>query len=392
MVTVTVLALAVSPASLSASSISVTTTLDVVADDGLCSLREAIVAANTDTPSGQQAGECAAGNGADDVLLPSGTYVMSIAGTTDGTGDFDIRSDLTIEGEGPISTVIDGGGLDRVFEVHGTEVRLTDLTVRNGNAFEGGGIRTTGVLLLQTAAVERSLATTGGGIFNAGGALTVSASTISSNSASGEGGGVFNDAGSALKVTNSTISGNIAESSGGGIRYGDSGSVVLESTTLSNNRAANGGGIAGGTGSLTIVNTLVAANPVGGNCSVLGTVDSLGHNLADDGTCRLTGPSDLTVVNARIGPLQNYGGPTKTHGLREGSPAIDAGDDASAPPDDQRGVARPLGAASDIGSYEVVASRPIPQEWIVAGLLVAFSLVRLTRLWDRGDMRQYRRK
>ena len=389
---VTVLTMAVLPTPLAASSISVTTTLDVIADDGLCSLREAVVAANVDAPSGLQAGECAAGNGADDISLPPGTYVLSIGGTTDEAGDFDIRNDLTIDGEGPASTVIDGAGLDRVFDVHGAEVRLSNLTVRNGSASEGGGIRSDGTLALETVAVEGNRATDGGGIFNAGGSLTVTATTVSSNSASKEGGGVFNGAGGTLKITNSTISGNIAGSAGGGFRYGASGSVVVEGSTISNNRAATGGGVSGATGSFTIVNTIVAGNPEGGNCAIPGTASSLGHNLADDGTCGLSGPSDLTVINARLGRLQDYGGPTKTHGLGEGSPAIDAGGDASAPPMDQRGVARPLGAASDIGSYEVVAGRPIPEQWIVAGLLLAFSLVRLTRFWERGDMRPYRRK
>jgi hypothetical protein len=61
--------------------------------------------------------------------------------------------------------------------------------------------------------------------------------------------------------------------------------------------------------------------------------------------------SDLIGVNPLLGPLGDNGGPTRTHALGAGSPAIDAAGDAC-PATDQRGVARPLGARCDIGSYE----------------------------------------
>jgi hypothetical protein len=53
-----------------------------------------------------------------------------------------------------------------------------------------------------------------------------------------------------------------------------------------------------------------------------------------------------------LGPLADNGGPTQTHALLPGSPAIDAGDNTACPATDQRGVTRPLGAACDIGAYE----------------------------------------
>ncbi|MEP6896755.1 MAG: choice-of-anchor Q domain-containing protein, partial [Chloroflexota bacterium] len=62
--------------------------------------------------------------------------------------------------------------------------------------------------------------------------------------------------------------------------------------------------------------------------------------------------SDLVVWDALIGPLVDNGGPTLTHALLPGSPAIDAGDDAACSAVDQRGIARPQGAHCDIGSYE----------------------------------------
>ena len=62
--------------------------------------------------------------------------------------------------------------------------------------------------------------------------------------------------------------------------------------------------------------------------------------------------TDKIGVQPLLGPLADNGGPTQTHALLAGSPAIDAGDDTAAPATDQRGVARPQGARSDIGSVE----------------------------------------
>jgi len=74
-----------------------------------------------------------------------------------------------------------------------------------------------------------------------------------------------------------------------------------------------------------LVNTLIASNAPAGNNS---------------------------FPDPKLGSLADNGGPTLTVALLPGSPAIDAGDTAAAPPTDQRGVPRPFGAASDIGAYE----------------------------------------
>jgi hypothetical protein len=84
-------------------------------------------------------------------------------------------------------------------------------------------------------------------------------------------------------------------------------------------------------------------------------VTSLGYNLEDGTSCGLTATGDLVVADAMLGPLQDNGGPTETHDLLPGSPAIDAGSMDCPPPDtDQRGVARPQGAGCDIGAVEYV--------------------------------------
>ncbi len=79
---------------------------------------------------------------------------------------------------------------------------------------------------------------------------------------------------------------------------------------------------------------------------------TLGHNLDTDNTCNLTHPTDLPGVDPLVGPLHDNGGPTLTHALLPGSPAIDSGENRGWPRTDQRGLLRPQGAASDIGAYE----------------------------------------
>ncbi len=224
-----------------------------------------------------------------------------------------------------------------------------------------------------------------GGIANDG-ALTIMSSAIHNNSSMGSGqggagGGIWN--GGVATVDNSTIALNFANSvkvydplahmekyypgTGGGIW--NSGTLTMTSCTVADNTAfgGNGGGIAVGGGTVTLRNTIVAQNtlqpegqtPLGPD--VAGTVASQGHNLIGDGTGgsgfistdRVGTPA--SSINARIGPLQNNGGPTETMALLAGSPAIGAGDPTNAAQWDQRGPGFPrlVNGRMDIGAFEV---------------------------------------
>ena len=84
---------------------------------------------------------------------------------------------------------------------------------------------------------------------------------------------------------------------------------------------------------------------------------------------------DLQSIDPVLGALADNGGPTLTHGLLPGSPAINAGDDADCPATDQRGAARPT-AACDIGAYEFGAlppSVPSLSQSALVGLAVALA-------------------
>ena len=148
-----------------AATITVNTFDDELNGDGDCSLREAIQAANTDTP----VDACTPGSGADTITLPAGTYTLSIAGAgedANATGDLDITDDLTIIGANARLTIIDGNGLDRVFEVFdGTTVHISDLTITGGSGDRdsfGGGIFNSGTLTLTNVSVSDNRTSEGG--------------------------------------------------------------------------------------------------------------------------------------------------------------------------------------------------------------------------------------
>jgi CSLREA domain-containing protein len=245
-----------------AATIAVTTTADELDADGNCSLREAIRAANLDVA----VDACPAGAGADEVVVPAGTYTLAIAGIAeDGglTGDLDVTADLTITGAGAGTTIIDGGGLDRVFHVDprgdGIAVTIRGVTIQNGR---GVGVSFTradgaGVLLGSTQTIY-------GGLIPSG-SLTIADSVIRGNSTPGQGGGVANRVGT-LTVVDTTIRDNTA-STGGGIFNEQSSTTHLIRSAVRDNTVAGqfsngGGGICSFGDELTLVDSTVSGNVV----------------------------------------------------------------------------------------------------------------------------------
>jgi predicted outer membrane repeat protein len=206
----------------------------------------------------------------------------------------------------------------------------------------------------------------GGGILGARTLLTVANSTISGNSAGTSGGGISVSPGPIgvdldSSIVNSTISGNSAGTSGGGIST--STTLRLANCTITGNSALSGGGIYN-VGSVEVSNTILNAGASGENIfNNSGTVISDGYNLSsDDSGGYLTGPGDQINTDPLLGPLQNNGGPTFTHALLPGSPAIDAGDSSFTLPPyyDQRGpiFRRVFNHRIDVGSFEAQPTPP----------------------------------
>jgi hypothetical protein len=152
------------------------------------------------------------------------------------------------------------------------------------------------------------------------------------------GGGIYNSS-ATLTITNSTVSGNSATSGGGIVNEGSDfqgGPTlrIVSNSTLSGNSADSGGGIYNYYGSLYSSDSILNAGASGENIyNYYGPVTSLGYNLSsDDGGGYLTGPGDQINTDPMLGPLQDNGGPTFTHALLPGSPAIDAGNPNFTPP------------------------------------------------------------
>ena len=254
----------------------------------------------------------------------------------------------------------DGGGIS-----NSATLTITNCTIR-GNS--GGGISNSATLTITNCTISGNSASNGGGISNSA-ALTVSNCTVSGNSAS-NGGGIFNVAGfrTGVTINNSTLSGNSATGSGGAIYNAPGGvhfsvsRVSVKNSTISGNSAPNGGGIynngASGGAEVELGSTILNAGSSGQNIANFGAVHSFGYNLAsDNGGGVLRGPGDRINTNPMLGLLTHNGGPTLTHALLAGSPAIDAGDPNFTPPPsfDQRGPGHPrvVNGRIDIGSFEV---------------------------------------
>ncbi len=212
---------------------------------------------------------------------------------------------------------------------------------------KGGGVYNGGIAEINTSTFFYNSAPTGfgGGIYN-NGQLAIEADSFSLNSAeAGQGGAIYSATTEPLPITNSTFSENNGGSSGGGLV--SAGPTLLLNDTFYNNVPY--ALVTSGSGSIVVNNTIVAGSPTA-NCA--GTIISEGNNLDDGQTCGFMAPGDIQNINPQLGMLADNGGPTRTHALLYGSPAINAGNNVGCPSSDQRGVRRPLLGTCDIGAYE----------------------------------------
>ena len=342
--------------------------------------------------------------------IPCGGGGIYNGGTLNLT-DSTVSDNMSATGCGSNSGFGSGGGVYNA----GT-MTVTGSTISGNDAYPaasgaGGGIFNGGILTVTNSTISGNTADgggpdddggQGGGIYSDNldddSKLKIVNSTISGNSATaaapddsgdagsgGEGGGIYND-GPPLTVTNSTISGNTAEGegsagAGGGGIFNFIGPATIEFSTITDNTAprGNGSGVIGFTAA-SVFSSIISANrgtdvdfdsDFGGN-----GFTSIDHNLTGHGNA--TGAFDKTgdkVIGAGepgLDPLGSYGGPTQTHRLRSGSPAVDGGPPPNScppPATDQRGVKRLQdgdgnGTANcDVGSFEVRknATEPPPQ-------------------------------
>jgi len=315
------------------------------------------------------------------------TFASSVVSPIDLTsGELLIDKPTTIMGPGANKLTVQRSASAvndaRIFDITSTgSVTIAGLTIAKGKiANIGAGIlnqnasnlTVTGCVITGNAAHSGSRAgSNGGGIDNeSSGTVNLLNSTVSDNTATRDGAGIFTAAG-IFNVKNSTISGNTAARSGGGIAAG--GTVNLRSATIADNSANAGGGVHNLGTTINAANTILARNTtatIGPDCN--GALTSQGFNFISDNAGASIGPAQITdqigtaamPKDPLLGPLQDNGGPTPTRALLVNSPAIDKGNSSGfgAGFADQRGFARPFdlgnianvsgGDGGDIGAYE----------------------------------------
>jgi hypothetical protein len=252
------------------------------------------------------------------------------------SGELVLGKDLNLVGLGANRLTISGNGSSRVLYIASHSpahnVLLTGLTIAHGNGVgaiapgSGGGIYNQGFLTVSNCTLNGNAATNfGGGIYNpSGSTLTVRQSTLSGNSASRYGGGIENLG--TLALHDSSLSGNTAGGAGGGSLDNDDGTLSVSHSTLSGNAPSTGAGSIfnfGSDATLTVSHTLLARGSSGPNfVNSSGSVTNEGFNLSDDTSADAIA---TPIPDLLLAPLADNGGPTRTHALLPGSPAIDAG-------------------------------------------------------------------
>jgi CSLREA domain-containing protein len=230
------------------------------------------------------------------------------------------------------------------FELNQSEIVVNSLPARGGGMFNSPD----GAAYLYDAWFDTNSAERGGGLFNEG-LIHIYRGSFTFNAApEGMGGAIFNnEAMPGVLLRNVTVSNNEAEAGGAGI-FNHGGDMDISFSTIVHNSPD---GIRGSIGShLAIKSSIVAYHTV--NCNGVGN-PSVGYNIDSQATCGFIEPSDMNNTDPLLGGLSLNGGINPSHEPLPGSPAVDTGDPSMCTSEDQRTVTRPQGAGCDRGSIEL---------------------------------------
>ena len=236
-----------------------------------------------------------------------------------------IRKLVTIEGPTGAGITIDARGNGPVFRVpvEGT-FTLRNLSITGGSETlsAGGAILSYADVVLENTVVHGNTGSAGSIVFAQNANVTLVNSTVSGNTSSNASTSDFGAVmGDTVTLINSTVAYNLYGGVGSRLTNGK---VILRNSILSNNGGENCTGSA-----------------------PAATIAREGANISDDDTCG--GPTQIMIGDPEIGPLANNGGPTMTHALLVGSPAIDAGTNCTVTIDQRH---TPRDARCDVGAFE----------------------------------------
>ncbi|MCB9698487.1 MAG: hypothetical protein H6738_17025 [Alphaproteobacteria bacterium] len=309
-----------------AATLTVTTTSDLTADDGSCSLREALASARDDAASGATAGECPAGDsGSDTISLPAGTYTPS--------STLAIDSVVSLEGAGADTTILYGTVNQRMFSVSAdfavsgltfthagnavfrdtsalTAVAVTDcdFTDNQGGVFYQTRCGTTGAFTVTGSSFSRNQTSSNGAAIYTCLPLTVTDSTFTDSLTTVSGGAVYHSGGGTFRDT--VFSSNTSTDHGGAIRSTGAGELVVERVAFVGNLSSGEGGAVHADGHALFRNVTFDGNIAGDGSAVAGDATSsqvvLDHSTVTDNVSRwgLSGALyqllDLTVSNSIV--------------------------------------------------------------------------------------------
>ncbi len=283
------------------------------------------------------------------------------------TGSMDVADSQFLHNGGINQPITDQGGA--IYNAQNASVTINGVLFEENFAwFNGGAIASYGPLAASLAQfINNGSLDMGGAIFQIGGTATIQDTTFRGNNTWNYAGTIYTNSemeiqrslitnsdswtggailsGGQLRIENSTISNNLAFFEGGAIQ--NYGTTIIAYSTLFGNSLSDdpASGAIQNYGSIEMVNSIIAGTDYGVNCA--GAVTQSGLNLSDDGSC-----TGFLIADPLLGALQDNGGPTLTHALQRGSPALDAAAGEVCPPVDQRSITRPAGLACDLGAYE----------------------------------------
>ncbi|MCV6637496.1 LamG-like jellyroll fold domain-containing protein [Candidatus Albibeggiatoa sp. nov. NOAA] len=283
------------------------------------------------------------------------TFDSSLTGKTIAL-DHELRIDknITIDG-GDLNIKISGQDSTRLFNIVAGTVALTNLTLQNGYADNGGALEIKGAstqVTVQNITFDSNQVTVRGGAIRirSSANIIIKASTFVNNSADTAAGALGCLSSATTKIYNSTFFNNNSNV-GAAINSNECGLLEIYNSTLHNNIGSHTLRDYTGTVPLKLYNTIISGTQGGIDCKGSLTVQT--NTLIQDGTCEAIIMGDPKLSTA----LENHGGNTQTLALLAGSPAVNAGDNATCETKDQRGLLRSDYQTCDIGAYELI---PIP--------------------------------